>query len=214
MIFARRTMLALGAAFAAAGLMTFGPAANAKPEPGQPAPAFTATDTLGNTVSLEALKGKTVVLEWSNHGCPYVRRHYNSGNMQNLQAEAADNGVVWLTIVSSPPGEQGHVTPEEANGLTESRNASPSHVILDPESTIARLYEARVTPHMYVIAPDGALAYMGGIDDQPHARAEETANATNYVRLALNAIKSGQPVETPAARPYGCSIKYAPEARS
>lgn len=215
MLIARRTVMALGAAFALGGLVATAPAASAKPEIGKPAPAFTAMDTKGNEVSLKDLRGKTVVLEWTNHLCPYVSKHYGAGNMQQLQADATKDGVVWISVISSRPGAQGHVSPEEANSLTESRNASPSHVVRDESGVIGRQYEARTTPHMYVINADGDLVFKGGIDDRPTASQADIDGATNYVRLALDAVKSGNAVETPVARPYGCSIKYAPEdARS
>lgn len=214
MAFARRTVLAMGAALALTGLTTAAPSAFAKPEIGTAAPAFTGVDSKGNTVSLADLRGKIVVLEWTNHDCPYVRKHYGAGNMQELQTEAAKDGVVWLSLISSRPGSQGHVSAAEADELTASRNASPAHVILDEQGTIGRAYEARTTPHMFVIDRNGTLVYMGGIDDRPTASKSDIAGATNYVRAALDAVKAGQPVTTPVARPYGCSIKYAPEARS
>jgi hypothetical protein len=214
MLLSRRTALAIGGALAFAGFAATAPAALANPEPGKPAPAFTGVDSKGNTVSLADLRGKTVVLEWTNHVCPYVRKHYGAGNMQQLQTEAAKDGVVWLSVISSRPGSSGHVTPAEADALTDSRNAAPAGVILDEPGTIGRAYEARTTPHMAVIDPQGRLAFIGGIDDKPTAREADIDGATNYVRLALDAVKSGQPVATPVARPYGCSIKYAPDARS
>jgi peroxiredoxin len=214
MLLSRRTTLAIGAALAFAGFAATAPAALAKPEIAKPAPVFTGVDTQGNTVSLADLRGKIVVLEWTNHDCPYVRKHYGAGNMQKLQAEAAKDGVVWLSVISSRPGSQGHVTAAEADTLTDSRNAAPAAVILDEPGTIGRAYEARTTPHMFVIDPQGALVFMGGIDDRPTARQADIEGATNYVRLALDAVKSGKPVATPIARPYGCSIKYAPDARS
>jgi len=215
MLIARRTVMALGAAFALGGLLATAPTASANPEIGKPAPAFTAVDTKGNEVSLADLRGKTVVLEWTNHQCPYVMKHYDAGNMQQLQTDAASDGVVWISLISSRPGAQGHVSPDKANSLTESRNASPSHVVLDESGVIGRQYDARTTPHMYVINPEGDLVFKGGIDDRPTTREADIDGATNYVRLALDAVKSGNPVETSVARPYGCSIKYAPEeARS
>jgi peroxiredoxin len=214
MILARRTILALGAAFAFSGLIAVSPAASAKPEIGKPAPAFTGVDTKGNKVSLADLRGKTVVLEWTNHDCPYVRKHYGAGNMQKLQSEAAQDGVVWLTLISSAPGEQGHVSAAQADALTVSRNAAPAHVLLDEKGTIGRAYEARTTPHMFVINPEGTLVFMGGIDNKPTADKADIEGAVNYVSAALDAVKKGGPVPTPVARPYGCSIKYAPEARS
>jgi peroxiredoxin len=208
----RRHVLALGAALAFGGLTALAPSAMAKPEPGRPAPDFTAVDSKGNSVKLSDLRGKTVVLEWNNNGCPYVRKHYGAGNMQKLQSEAAKDGVVWLTVISSDKGEQGHVTPAEADALTAKNKAQPAHVLLDEAGKIGRAYDARVTPHMYVINTEGTLVYMGGIDDKPTANPADIEGATNYVRLALDAVKAGKPVETPVARAYGCSIKYAPEA--
>jgi peroxiredoxin len=214
MILARRTLFAIGAALALGGLTAAAPAAFAKPEVGKPAPDFVGIDSKGNEVSLAGLRGKTVVLEWTNHDCPYVRKHYGAGNMQKLQAEAAKDRVVWISVISSAEGEQGHVSPAQADELSASRKASPAHVVLDPKGTIGRAYDARTTPHMYVIDAKGTLVFMGGIDDRPTADKADIEGATNYVRLALDAVKKGEPVATPIARPYGCSIKYAPDARS
>src|SRR5262249_26228958 len=142
-------------------------AALAEPTIGQPAPAFTAVDSNGKSHSLSEFKGRTVVLEWTNDGCPYVGKHYNSGNMQKLQQEATGAGVVWLSVISSAPGKQGYVTGAEANTLTTSRNAHPTAVLLDPTGAIGRDYEAQTTPHMFVIDKTGVLRYMGAIDDKP-----------------------------------------------
>jgi Peroxiredoxin len=180
----------------------------ALPAVGQPAPMFTGTDSNGRTVSLSDFRGKTVVLEWTNHECPFVGRHYGSGNMQALQKQATADGVVWLSIVSSAPGEQGSVTPAEANALTQSRNAAPTAVILDPSGTIGHAYDAKTTPHMFVIDPDGLLVYMGAIDDQPRNAGADPGRARNYVRDALAALKAGQPVTDAVTQPYGCSVKY------
>lgn len=180
----------------------------AAPEVGAPAPVFTGTTTGGESVALADLRGKTVVLEWTNHDCPYVRKHYETGNMQALQREATGDGIVWLTVISSAPGKQGYVTPAEADELTRSRDAAPTHVILDPEGTIGRAYDARTTPHMYVIDSEGTLVFMGGIDDKPTANHASVEGATNYVRAALTALAEGQPVAEPVTRPYGCSVKY------
>ncbi len=208
---AKRTLLAVGAAFALCGSLALAPVAIAKPEIGKPAPDFTGTDSKGKSVKLSDLRGKTVVLEWTNHDCPYVRKHYGAGNMQKLQADAAKNGVVWLSVISSAAGDQGHVSAEEADKLTASRNAAPAHVLIDEKSKIARAYDARTTPHMFVVDPEGKLVFMGGIDDKPNTNKADIPAAKNYVRLALDAVKAGRPVETSVARPYGCSIKYAPE---
>ena len=180
----------------------------AGPAVGKPAPDFTGTDSNGRTVRLADLHGKTVVLEWSNHDCPFVRKHYGSGNMQALQKEATAQGVVWLTVLSSAPGTQGNVTPAEANELTTRRGAAPSAVILDPSTTIAHAYAARTTPHMFVIDRDGILRYMGGIDDKPTTDVADVKTAKNYVRLALTALNSGAAVTEAVTRPYGCSVKY------
>lgn len=214
MLLSRRTMLALGATLALSGFALSWTPVYANPEIGQNAPAFAAKDTKGKDVSLASLRGKTVVLEWTNDGCPYVAKHYGAGNMQKLQADARADGVVWISIVSSKPGAQGHVTPAEADELTDSRGAKPAHVILDEKGIIGRKYQARTTPHMFVIDPEGTLVFKGGIDDTPTADRSSIAGATNYVTLALDAVSKGESVATPVARPYGCSIKYAPEARS
>ncbi|WP_088346025.1 MULTISPECIES: thioredoxin family protein [Rhodomicrobium] len=211
MLLARRNILAIGAALALGSVTGFATGASAKPEIGKPAPDFSAVDTKGKTVALSALRGKTVVLEWTNADCPYVRKHYGAGNMQKLQGEAAAEGVVWLSLISSAPGEQGHVSPAEADQLTASRHAEPASVLLDEKGKIGRAYDARTTPHMFVINGDGTLVYMGGIDDKPTTSQTDIQGATNYVRLALDAVKSGKPVATPVSRPYGCSVKYSPQ---
>ncbi|MBO1075096.1 thioredoxin family protein [Roseomonas marmotae] len=175
-----------------------------------PAPAFSLPDQDGRTHSLADYRGKTVVLEWTNHECPFVRKHYSSGNMQRFQKEATERGIVWLSIVSSPPGEQGHVTPEEARALTAEREASPAAVLLDPRSQVARAYGATTTPHLYVIDAEGLLRYMGGIDSIPSARVEDIARAKPLARDAMLAVAEGRRVEQPVTRNYGCAIKYAP----
>jgi hypothetical protein len=179
----------------------------AMPTIGQPAPAFTGKDSNGKTLSLADFADRTVVLEWTNNECPYVRKHYDSGNMQKLQADAAAQGVVWLSIISSAPGNQGYVNGPRANVLTKERNAKPAAVILDPEGTIGRLYDAKTTPHMYVVEK-GKLVYMGGIDDIRSTRVEDIAKANNFVHAALADIKAGKQVTTPESTPYGCSVKY------
>lgn len=180
----------------------------AAPKVGAPAPGFTGTSATGEQVALSDLRGKTVVLEWTNHDCPYVRKHYRSGNMQALQKDATAGGVTWLSIISSAPGTQGHVSPEKASTLSTERGATPSHVLLDPDGTIGRTYAARTTPHMYVIDADGVLRFMGGIDDRPSSSVSDIEGATNYVRAALEDLGAGREVATPVARPYGCSVKY------
>jgi len=187
---------------------SFVQAVSAAPQIGAPAPEFTATDANGRTHSLSDFRGRTVVLEWTNHDCPYVRKHYETGNMQALQQDATEDGVVWLSIISSAPGKQGHVSAEQAAELTETRDAAPTAVLLDPEGKIGRAYEARTTPHMYVITPDGTLVYKGAIDDRPTARHSDIEGARNYVREALAAMENGEDIAKQVTRAYGCSVKY------
>lgn len=178
------------------------------PALGKAAPDFVGVDSKGQKVRLADLKGKLVVLEWTNHGCPYVRKHYNSGNMQKVQGVAREQGVVWLSIVSSPEGAQGHVNGAEADKLTADRNAKPSHVLLDPKGQIGRLYGARVTPHMYIVGADGTLLYKGGIDSIRSSRIDDIAKAKNYVLAALDDIKAGRKVAEADTIAYGCTIHY------
>ena len=175
---------------------------------GEPAPGFEGMDTGGNVQRLSDYRGKTVVLEWTNHDCPYVRKHYGAGNMQEQQREAAAQGVVWLSIISSAPGKQGHVSPEESEELTRTRNATPRAVILDSEGKIGRAYNAKTTPHMFIIDKTGVLVYMGGIDSISTANPDDIPQATQYVRVALQELAAGKPVSTPVTKPYGCSVKY------
>jgi peroxiredoxin len=180
----------------------------ASPEVGKPAPDFTGTDTAGKTWKLSELAGTPVILEWTNHDCPYVVKHYESGNMQALQREATDAGFTWLSVISSAPGKQGHVNAEQADELTDSRKAAPTAVLLDPEGNIGKAYGARTTPHMYVIDETGTLVYMGGIDDKPTTNIADVEGAENYVRLAMADLAAGQPVGKAVTRAYGCSVKY------
>jgi len=189
-------------------LTAFSLSAYASVNVGKPAPDFTGVDSQGIKHSLSQYKGKTVVLEWTNHDCPYVKKHYNSGNMQTLQKNATANGIVWLSIISSRQGKQGHVSGEQANQLTQSRNAAPTAVILDETSEIGLLYGAKTTPHMYIIDKTGQLVYMGGIDNIPSKDEEDIAGAKNYVRAALDAMAAGKTIEDSITRPYGCSVKY------
>jgi peroxiredoxin len=175
---------------------------------GEPAPGFTGIDTSGKSHALNDFRGKPVILEWTNHDCPYVRKHYSSGNMQQQQQAATGQGAVWLSIISSAPGKQGHVTPAQADALTAERKAAPSAVILDEKGEIGRLYEAKTTPHMYIIDADGKLAYMGGIDSIGSANPADIGKATQYVPAALAQVMNGEPVASSVTRPYGCSVKY------
>src|ERR1700722_5342486 len=178
------------------------------PRVGSMAPDFVGPDSNGKSIALKDLRGRIVVLEWSNNQCPFVGKHYRSGNMQALQKESTQKGIAWLTILSSAPGEQGNVAAAEANALTRERGAAPTAVILDPSGVIGRAYGARTTPHMFVIDKTGTLVYMGGIDDKPTTDVADIPTAKNYVRLALTAVISGTPVQDPITRPYGCSVKY------
>jgi peroxiredoxin len=206
------TRQAVIAGLALAGFaLAAGPAlAQSAAKVGAPAPAFQAVDVEGKTRSLSEFAGKTVILEWTNHDCPYVRKHYNSATMQTLQKDMAKEGIVWLSIISSPPGEQGHVDAARAKALTAERDAAPAGVLLDPKSTVARAYGAQTTPHMYIIDPKGRLAYMGAIDDKPSASAASLNGAKSYIRQAVAELKAGKPVSEASTKAYGCFVKYAP----
>ena len=175
------------------------------------APNFELTDTYGNKVSLESFKGKKVVLEWTNHGCPFVAKHYKTKNMQSTQELAKSEDVVWLSIISSAPGTQGYVTKEEANALTTTREASPAHVLLDPTGKAGILYSAKTTPHMYVINEEGLLKYQGAIDDAGGRgfMFKDLLEANNYVKIAIKELNQGKKISNPVTKPYGCSVKYA-----
>ena len=175
---------------------------------GQPAPAFTLTGTDGKPHSLSEYEGKYVVLEWLNHDCPFVRKHYGGGNMQKLQKKWTAQDVVWLSINSSAPGKQGNYPPEEANELTKEKGAAPTAVLLDPDGTVGRAYGARTTPHMFVIDPQGVLIYAGGIDDKPSTDPADVPLARNHVDHALTEALAGKPVTVATSTPYGCSVKY------
>jgi len=194
--------LTAGALIASTGTANAEAAANA--------PAFTGITSNGETVSLADFAGKTVVLEWTNDGCPFVKKHYAEPikNMQTLQADATADDVVWLSVISSAPGKQGHVDGAAANELTTSRGAAPSHVILDETGEIGKLYDAKTTPHMFVITADGEVAYEGAIDSKKSANPADIEGATNYVTAALDSVAAGEPVETASTKPYGCSVKY------
>jgi peroxiredoxin len=206
----RRTFLAgSGLAVLAKGGLVMPAPAWATPKVGVAAPTFTANATTGQAVSLADQRGKIVILEWTNHDCPYVVKHYSTNNMQALQKEATGQGVVWLTIISSAPGTQGHVSAAQADQLTATRKASPTAVLLDPTGVVGKAYGATNTPHMYVIDKAGLLQYAGAIDDRPTTRRGDIQGAQNYVREALQAVAAGQPVKTPVTRAYGCTVKYA-----
>lgn len=173
-----------------------------------PAPAFTARDIDGKTRSLAEFKGKTIVLEWVNEGCPYVKKHY-SGNMQGLQQAATADGVVWLSVASSAPGKQGYFADGgQARAWMDAKGAKPTTLLLDSEGVVATAYKAKTTPHMYVIDPAGQLVYQGAIDDRPSNKVEDIAGAKNYVAAALSDLKAGRKVAVPSSQPYGCAVKY------
>lgn len=175
---------------------------------GQAAPDFRAGDSNGRAVSLSDFRGKTVVLEWNNPDCPTVKKHYDSGNMQKTQAQAAAQGVVWLTINSSAQGNQGHMTAAEAKAFAAGQPSRRTAYLLDPSGEVGRRYGAKATPHMYVINPAGTLVYNGGIDDKPTQDPADIATARNHVLAALGELKAGKPVSVPTSRAYGCSVKY------
>jgi peroxiredoxin len=175
---------------------------------GQPAPAFTATDTNNRVHKLSDYKGKFVVLEWTNRDCPFTQKHYKSGNMERLQREWTRRGVVWLTVASSAPGEQGYVIGGEENAYLEQMKAAPTAVLLDPAGQLGHLYDAKTTPHMFVINPKGVLIYDGAIDDRATTDVSDIAGAKNYVAQALQQAMAGKPVTVATSPPYGCSVKY------
>jgi len=176
---------------------------------GDPAPDFTGTDSNGKTHKLSEYRGKFVVLEWTNNGCPFTQKHYSSGNMQSLQKEWTAKGVVWLTILSSAPGAQGYMTAADENTYMSKVHADPTAAILDPTGTIGREYSARTTPHMFVIDPSGKLIYAGAIDDHATTDPGDIKSSKNYVSEALTEAMAGKPVATSSTRPYGCSVKFA-----
>lgn len=209
----KRNLLIGGAAVITAGaiggavLLNSGPAVAV--ETGAHAPAFSVRDANGATRTLEEFRGRMVILEWTNHGCPYVRKHYDSGNMQALQREATADGIVWLQVISSAPGEQGHLDGAGALARVRTDNAAPTATLLDPTGVMGRAYGARNTPQMFIISSEGAVLYQGAIDDRPSARPATLEGANNYVRAALADIEAGRPVQVAETTPYGCAVKYA-----
>jgi AhpC/TSA family len=177
--------------------------------PGTAAPDFKGTDSNGVQHSLSEYRGKYVVLEWANQGCPYDRKHYLSGSIESQQRDWTAKGVVWLSVISSAPGEQGYVTPSEENTYLKKMNAAPTAALLDPTGAIGRLYEAKTTPHIFVIDPTGKLIYQGALDDKPTPDQEDLKGARNYLNETLTAAMAGKPIQVASTRPYGCSVKYA-----
>ena len=178
------------------------------PPVGSTAPDISATDSKGKTQTLSQYKGKYVVLEWFNPECPFVKKHYGSGNMQKLQEEFTGKGVVWLTIDSSAPGHEGNLTAEQANQKIAEWKAHSSALLLDPDGKAGRTYGAKNTPHMFVINPEGKIVYEGAIDSKATPNPADIASSTNYVKVALDESLAGKTVTTPSSRPYGCSVKY------
>jgi peroxiredoxin len=196
-------------AVSAAVLFSITGAGLSEVSPGTQAPDFSLPDSHGKTVRLSDFRGKYVVLEWYNPDCPFVGKHYKSGNMQSLQKEFTGKGVAWLTIDSSAPGEEGNYPADQLNQLSSKVGAARTALLLDPEGKVGRQYGAKTTPDMYVIDPQGKLVYRGAIDNKRSTDLQDVKTATNYVRVALENAMTGKPVPTTATQPYGCSVKYA-----
>lgn len=175
---------------------------------GGKAPEFSLKDTHGNTHALSDHLGKLVVLEWNNPDCPFVKKHYEGGNMQNLQKTYTGKDVIWLTVNSSALGKQGNYPPEKLNEITAERQAAPTAVLIDPDGTVGKLYGAKTTPHMFIVDPKGVLIYQGAIDSKPSTSPADIASSENYVSKALDEAMAGGEVSTPSTSPYGCSVKY------
>lgn len=180
----------------------------AAPQTGQPAPDFALTDSNGKQHKLSDFKGKVVVLEWLNHGCPFVKKHYDSGNMQKLQADYAGKGVVWLSIVSSAPGKQGHMSPADTNKTKDEKKSAATAILIDEDGKVGKLYGAKVTPELFVVGKHGALVYAGAIDDRKSADPADVAGAKNFVKQAVDEVLGGKKVSEPTTTAYGCSVKY------
>jgi alkyl hydroperoxide reductase subunit AhpC len=183
-------------------------AARAEVKTGEAAPDFTLKSVEGQDVKLSDYKGKYVVLEWINHGCPFVVKHYDSGNMPALQKELTGKDVVWLSVCSSAENKQGYETPEGWKKLNEEKKGAASAILLDTEGTVGKAYGAKTTPHMYVVNPEGTLIYQGAIDDKPSTDQEDIPGAKNYVKAAIEEDMAGKPVTTASTKPYGCGVKY------
>jgi hypothetical protein len=211
MMMSRRKLL-LGAAavalVAGAGVAIFSRDAEAAVETGAQAPAFSLQDAHGATRTLSEFRGRTLILEWTNRECPYVRKHYDARNMQTLQQEATADGIVWLQVISSAPGHQGYLDGAGALAQVQTEGAHPSGTLLDPTGVMGRAYGARNTPQMFIISPEGVVLYQGAIDDRPSARPSTLEGANNYVRAALADIEAGRAVQVAETTPYGCSVKY------
>lgn len=197
-----KTLLSLAALFATVSLGL------AAPVTGEPAPGFSLPGADGKTHALSDYKGKYIVLEWINHGCPFVKKHYESGNMQALQKEAAAKGVVWFSVSSATPGKQGHLSAVEWNAVTKEKGATPATVLIDADGKVGKSYGAKTTPQMFVINPEGKLIYQGAIDSIASTDKEDVAKATNYVKAAIEEAMAGKPVTNAETKPYGCGVKY------
>jgi hypothetical protein len=195
--------------FALAAMAVIAAPGAAAPVIGQPAPNFRLADADGKPVTLSDFRGKTVVLEWSNPDCPFVKKHYGSGNMQKAQSAAARDGVVWLTINSSAAGKQGHLNGAQAKSFVASAKARPTAYLLDPRGVVGKVYDAKTTPHMFIVNKAGTLVYAGGIDDKPTPNPADVNGARNHVLAALTELKAGKAVSVKTSRPYGCSVKYS-----
>ncbi len=192
----------------AGSMFTLAAAAQGAPSVGQPAPDFTLRDASGKAVKLSDYRGKHVVLEWTNPGCPYVQKHYDSGNMPATQKDAVDKGVVWLAINSTEKASYDYREPAKLVAWQNERKSRPTALLMDEEGTAGKAYGARTTPHLYIVDPQGALVYAGGIDSIPSSNPQDIKKAVNYVRQGLNEALAGKPITAATTRPYGCSIKY------
>lgn len=182
--------------------------ASANLSAGQTARDFKLRDTDGNVIQLAQYKGKTVVIEWNNPGCPFVQKHYKSGNMQGTQAAAKAQGAVWLTVNSGAPGKQGHMNGAQAASFVKEQKAQPTEYLLDPQGVVGKAYGAKTTPQIFIVNPAGTIVYQGAIDDRPTANPADVAGARNHVKAALGELKAGKPVSVAETKPYGCSVKY------
>ncbi|MEM1133421.1 MAG: thioredoxin family protein [Pseudomonadota bacterium] len=205
----KQTLIATAIVGATLGSYALIAPSQAAVQTGAEARGFMLTNADGERVSLRDYRGKTVVLEWHNPGCPFVQKHYNSGNMQKTQAAAKADGVVWLTINSGAAGKQGDLTAAEAKAMIADQDFNASHYLFDRDGRVGKAYGAKTTPHMYIIDSSGKLVYQGGIDDKPTANQADIAGARNHVTEALKEIKAGKAVSVASSRPYGCSVKYA-----
>lgn len=196
------------ALIAVAILLAATPSVHAQAAVGQPAPSFTVNDATGKPVTLADFKGKHVVLEWTNPGCPFVQKHYDGGNMPATQKAAGDKGVVWLSMVSTAKSHQDYASPAELTAWQKSKGAAPTATLMDTDGKVGRLYAARTTPHLYIVDPAGKLVYAGGIDSIPSANPGDIKSATNYVNQSLGEALAGKAISQPVTRAYGCSVKY------